>query len=75
MLFLTRRIGQSIMINDDIELSVIEVSGKTVRLGINFPKEVRVLRKEIYEKIQAENKAAALSLQNIDELIEELKEK
>ncbi len=74
MLFLTRKIGQSIMINDDIEISVIEVSGRTVRLGINFPKEIRVLRREIYEKIQEENRTAALTHQNIDELAKELKE-
>lgn len=73
MLFLTRRIGQSIMINDDIEISVIEVSGRTVRLGLNFPKDIRVLRREIYEKIQEENRIAALTHQNIDELIKELK--
>jgi carbon storage regulator len=59
MLYLSRKIGESIVINNSIELTVIEVRGKTVKLGFNVPPDVTVLRKEIYDKIMAENMAAA----------------
>jgi carbon storage regulator len=61
MLYLSRKIGESIIINNSIELTVIEVRGKTVKLGFNFPPDATVLRKEIYDKIIAENLAAAQS--------------
>ena len=59
MLVLTRKVHQSIMIGDDIEVVVLEVRGEQVRLGVRAPKTVPVHRKEIYEQIQAENVAAA----------------
>lgn len=59
MLFLSRKIGESIVINNSIELTIIEVRGKTVKLGFDFPPDATVLRKEIYDKIMAENMAAA----------------
>lgn len=59
MLYLSRKIGESIVINNSIELTVMEVRGKTVKIGFNFPPEATVLRKEIYDKIMAENMAAA----------------
>lgn len=59
MLYLSRKIGESIIINNAIELQVVEVRGKTVKLGFTFPPDASVLRKEIYDKICAENKAAA----------------
>ena len=59
MLYLTRKIGESVIINDGIEVTVIEVRGKSVKLGFEFPASATVLRKEIYERIQAENRAAA----------------
>jgi len=59
MLVLARKTGQSIIINDDIELLVIEVRGDQVRLGINAPKNVPVHRKELLEQIRAENVKAA----------------
>jgi carbon storage regulator len=54
MLFLTRKIGETIMINDDVSITVIHVSGRTVKLGIKYPKTVRVYRQEIYDRIKAE---------------------
>lgn len=54
MLFLTRKIGETIMINDDVSITVIHVSGRTVKLGINYPKHVRVYRREIYDRIKIE---------------------
>ena len=59
MLYLTRKIGESIIINNNIELTVVEVRGKTVKLGFLFPKEATILRKELHQKIMEQNIAAA----------------
>jgi carbon storage regulator len=59
MLYLTRKVGQSVVINDTIEVSVVEVRGKSIKLGFVFPPDVSVLRREIYDKVQEENRAAA----------------
>jgi len=59
MLYLTRKIGESIIINNNIELTVVEVRGKTVKLGFQFPKEAVILRKELHQKIMEQNIAAA----------------
>jgi len=58
MLVLTRKKGQSLMIGHDIELSIIDIQGDQVRIGINAPKNVAVHRKEIYEEIRKENLSA-----------------
>lgn len=68
MLVLTRKLHQSIVIGDQIEVVVLEVRGEQVRLGIKAPKDVTVHRKEIYEQIQEENKSAAnVRLEDIPE--------
>lgn len=54
MLVLTRRTKQSIMIGDDIELTVLSVSGEKVRIGIEAPDEVPIFRTEVYERIAGE---------------------
>ncbi len=59
MLYLTRKVGESVLINDDIEITVIEVRGRSIKLGFTFPAGVSVLRRELYEKIQRENLEAA----------------
>jgi len=59
MLILTRRSGESIKIGDDITISVIEIRGHQVRLGIEAPRDVVVHREEIYELIQEQNRLAA----------------
>jgi len=59
MLYLSRKIGESIVVNNSIEITVIEVRGKTVKLGFDFPPDATVLRKELYDKIMAENMAAS----------------
>ena len=59
MLFLTRKIGESVVINDDIEVTIVEVRGRSIKLGFEFPPNVTVLRRELYDKIQEENRAAA----------------
>jgi carbon storage regulator len=59
MLYLMRKIGESIIINGDIEVKVMEVKGKSVKLGFEFPSTATVLRKEIHDRIIQENLAAA----------------
>ncbi len=59
MLILARRINESIMIGDQVEISVVDIKGDQVKLGINAPKQVKVYRREVYRSIQEENVAAA----------------
>ena len=59
MLYLTRKIGESVIINDDIEVTVVDIRGKSIKLGFTFPETASVLRREIFERIQEENRAAA----------------
>ena len=59
MLYLTRKIGESIIINNNIELTVVEVRGKSVKLGFLFPQEASILRKELHQKIMEQNIEAA----------------
>ena len=61
MLVLARRLNESIMIGDEIEVVVIDIKGDQVKLGIRAPKKVTVHRKEIYQEIQQENIAAVRS--------------
>ncbi len=58
MLYLTRKVGESVIINDDIEVTVIDIRGKSIKLGFTFPSTATVLRREIFERIQAEQRAA-----------------
>lgn len=59
MLYLTRKVGESVVINDRIEVTIVEVRGRSIKLGFDFPPDVTVLRRELYDKIQNENRAAA----------------
>ncbi len=62
MLILTRKLGESITIGDNIKITVLGINGKQVKLGILAPDKVSVHREEIYKKIQEENKHASLAL-------------
>jgi len=61
MLVLSRKREECILIGDDIEITVVDVRGDTVKLGVTAPKSIAVYRKEVYEAIQRENIAAARS--------------
>jgi carbon storage regulator len=64
MLILSRRPGESLTIGDDVVVTVVGVSGNQIRLGITAPREVRVLREEIYKAMREENQAAAANALN-----------
>ncbi len=59
MLILTRRVGESIVVGDDVTVTVFEVRGDSVRIGIDAPKSVQVHRQEVYLELQRANQAAA----------------
>ena len=59
MLVITRKTGERICIGDDVTVTVLDVAGSSVRLGIEAPNEVRVFRYEIWVQVQEENRAAA----------------
>jgi carbon storage regulator len=61
MLILTRRVGETVMIGDDVTITVLGVKGNQVRVGINAPKNVAVHREEIYERIKREQHSAEVS--------------
>jgi carbon storage regulator len=61
MLVLTRKLSQSIMIGDDIEVSVLSISGDKVRIGVQAPREIPVFRNEVYREIREQRMAAGSS--------------
>lgn len=61
MLYLTRKVGESVIINDKIEVKIVEVKGKNVKVGFEFPKSATVLRKEVHDEVVEENRRAAES--------------
>jgi len=79
MLVLTRKRNESIMIGDDIELSIVAVEGDQVKIGIKAPKHIEVHRKEVYLEIQQANQEAAQShvavSVDLNEIMKKLKEK
>ena len=58
MLALTRKKGESLVINNNIEISILEVRGDQIKIGITAPKDVPIYRKEVYKQIQEENRAS-----------------
>jgi carbon storage regulator len=70
MLVLTRKIGETITIDDHIKVTIVQIKGKQVRVGVDAPKETKIYREEVYTSIQEENRAA---LQSMSSDIEKLK--
>ncbi len=69
MLILARKTGESIKIGDDVTLEIISVTGNTVKIGINAPKEVGIMRKELYDAVKSENiSASAVNLGDLSGL-------
>lgn len=67
MLALTRKKGESLVVNNNIEITVLEIRGDQVKIGISAPKDVPIYRKEVYLQIQEETKEA-MSLEGLDAL-------
>ncbi len=59
MLALTRKKGESLVINNDIEITILEIRGDQIKLGVSAPKEVAIYRKEVHTQIQQENRKSA----------------
>lgn len=68
MLALSRKKGEALMINNDIEITVLEIKGAQVKIGISAPKEVPVYRKEVYIQIQEANKEASANMEGMEQL-------
>ena len=74
MLVLTRKLGESIAIDDHIKIVVVQIKGKQVRLGIKAPRETKIHREEVYKSIQDQNtEASNTDLETISDLSQELK--
>lgn len=67
MLALTRKKGEALIINNNVEITVLDIRGDQIKIGISAPKDVPIYRKEVYAQIQEENKAA-LSSEHLDQL-------
>ena len=68
MLALSRKKGEALMINNDIEITVLDIKGEQVKIGISAPKEVPVYRKEVYIQIQEANKEAYANMEGMEQL-------
>jgi len=73
MLVLTRKVGDGILIGDDVLIKIVDVRGNSVRVGIEAPQERKIYRMEVYERISAENKAASnWNMADVDALSDNL---
>lgn len=70
MLVLTRKAGESIVIDNEIEVKIISIQGDQIKVGITAPKNIEVLRKELVEEVTDSNREALKSLLNMSELID-----
>ena len=76
MLVLTRKLGESITIDDHVKIVVVQIKGKQVRLGIKAPKETKIHREEVYQAIQHQNTVASqTSIEDVGKISDEFYEK
>lgn len=68
MLILSRKKGESIILDDNITITIVEVKGEQIKLGIDAPETIKVYREEVYKAIQEENKTAAVSNLDLDNI-------
>jgi carbon storage regulator len=68
MLILSRKVNEKVVIGDNISVSIIEIRGDQVRIGIDAPKVIKVFRQEVFDAIMAENKAASASTAKIPQI-------
>ncbi|MBN8827805.1 MAG: carbon storage regulator CsrA [Sphingobacteriia bacterium] len=69
MLYLTRKIGESVIIGNNVTVTITEIKGKNVKLGFKFPPNITVLREEVFEKISKENKSAtSININDLESL-------
>lgn len=73
MLILTRKLNEAIMIGEDIKITVVEIQGDKVKLGIEAPRELSILRQEIYNAVGEENRQAMLNPQGIADIVKQVK--
>lgn len=69
MLYIKRKIGESVVINDTITVKVSEIQGKTVKLEFDFPKDNHILRSELYDRIKQENRDAVANPAYLEEFL------
>jgi len=75
MLVLTRRLGESINVGDNIKITIVDIDGKQVKVGINAPKEIAIFREEVYQRIKEENiKAAKTSSEDVKRVARDFRE-
>jgi carbon storage regulator len=74
MLILARKINESIMVGDQVEISIVDIKGDQVKLGISAPRQVKVYRREVYQLIQQENLKAAQAKPDLLPSLDEYRE-